>query len=248
MANERLVLVEQHGVRGELVLNRPDRRNALIGPLVQELHEGLDALIADDAVNVILIRGAGGTLCAGLDLDAFSADPSPPWREHFSSIWAGLHVAIYACPKLIVGVLEGAAIAAGSALALACDILIAGDAARFQVAEVKLGMAAPINVVWLEYKFGVARAMEFAAGGQRHSGRELVERGIATKSFPDDRVLSEARAYADLLAENRPGAVAAVKRTIRSLAGIEDFRGRIAAAQDAGRGTDAGPGRGLRGR
>lgn len=242
------VLVERHGPRGELVLNRPERRNALTGPLVQALHAGLEQLVADEGVHVILIRGAGGTLCAGLDLDAFAADPPPPWRAQFGELWGGLHAAIYACPKLVVGALEGVAIAAGSALALACDVLIAGESARLHVAEVKLGMAAPINVVWLQLKFGAARALELAAGGQPYSGRALVERGIALRAVPDASALDEARAYADLAAQNRPQAVATVKQTLRMLNGVEDFRARIAAAQGIGRGTGSGPGQGLRGR
>ena len=139
--------------------------------------------------------------------------------------------------KGVAGVLERAAIAAGTALALACDLLIAGDNARFHVAEVGMGMAAPLNTVWLELKFGVAKAIEFAAAGQPYSGRELAARGIALRSFPDDRVVEEARAYADLLAKNQPAAVAAVKQTIRRLCGVEEFRERVRRAQATRRET-----------
>ncbi|MHB8576308.1 MAG: enoyl-CoA hydratase/isomerase family protein, partial [Dehalococcoidia bacterium] len=85
------VLIERDGARGELVLNRPERRNALIGPMVTELRAGLAALVADTEVKAILIRGAGGSFCAGLDLDAFGASPPPAWRANFSEAWASLH-------------------------------------------------------------------------------------------------------------------------------------------------------------
>jgi enoyl-CoA hydratase/carnithine racemase len=97
-----------------------------------------------------------------------------------------------------------------------------------------MGMAAPLNLVWLTMKFGMARALEFAVGGQPYGGRELVARGIAVRSAPDERVLDEARAYADLLARNTPAAMAAVKRTIRALTGVDDFRTLVERAQAAG--------------
>lgn len=247
MENEDLALVERHGARGELILNRPERRNALVGPLVAALHAGFDELVADDTVNAILIRGAGGSFCAGLDLDAFGAEPPPPWRATFGEQWAGFHATLYGCPKPIIGALEGPAIAAGSALALACDMLIAGAGCRFQVAEAKLGMAAPVNVVWLQLKFGVARALELAVGAQPMDGVALVARGIALAAVPDDAVLTEARAYADRIAQNKPSAMAAIKATIRALNGSPDFGERIGLAQQF-RPAQSGPGAGLRGR
>ena len=125
MAGDALVRVEREGARGELVLNRPQRRNALIRPLVEELHAGLDELVADDAVNAILIRGEGGTLCAGLDLKARKDEPE--LMAGFGPTWAAYHAAVYDCPKPIIGALEGAAIAGGSGLALSCDFLIATE-------------------------------------------------------------------------------------------------------------------------
>ncbi|MGD9893813.1 MAG: enoyl-CoA hydratase/isomerase family protein [Dehalococcoidia bacterium] len=246
MDTESLAIVERYGPRGELVLNRPSRRNALIGPLVEALRTGLAELVADPEVRVIVIRGAGGSFCAGLDLDAFAADPPPPWRAGFSALWADLHAGLYDCPKPIVGALEGPAIAAGSALALACDMLIAGDGCRFQVAEARLGLAAPINTVWLTLKFGAARALEFAVGAQPYNGPALVSRGVALMSVPDQDVLAAARGYADLLAENKPAGMAAIKSSIRMLNRIESFKDLITSVQAARPGRTAGPGDGLR--
>jgi enoyl-CoA hydratase/carnithine racemase len=248
MDTEPLVLVQREGKRGELVLNRPERRNALTGPVVEALRAGLAELVEDEGIHVILIRGAGGFFCAGLDLDAFGADPAPPWRAGFGDRWADLHADLYACLKPVVGALEGPAIAAGSALALACDMLIAGDTCRFQVAEARFGLPAPINSVWLMAKYGAARALEFAVGAQPYAGAALVQRGLAVKTVPDADVLAEARAYADLLAENKPAGMAAIKHNIRLLSGIDDFRALIAKVQAARPARTSGPGQGLRGR
>ncbi len=247
MGESELVRVERHGAQGELVLNRPERKNALTGPLVQQLRAGLEELAADPDIAVILIRGEGGTLCAGLDLDAFGADPPPAWRAHFQEWWADFHAAMWNCPKLTLGVLEGHAIAGGSSLALSCDLLIAGETARFHVAEVKMGMGAPLNVLWLQLKYGAARALEMAAGGQPYTGAELVARGMAVQAVPASRVVEAARAYAGLLAQNKPAGVAAVKATIRHVAGIADFRAYLTGVQQSSRALgSAGPGAGLR--
>lgn len=229
MADEPLIRVEREGARGELVLNRPHRRNALIRPLVEALHAGLDELSADDDVHAILVRGEGGTFCAGMDLKARQEEPE--LMEGMPQAWAAFHAAVYQCPKPIVGALEGHAIAGGSGLALSCDFLVAGEGARLHVSEVRMGMVAPINLVWLQFKFGYAKAMEFVVGGQPYTGRELVERGIAVLAAPDEDVLTEARAYADRLAENDPAAMARVKASLRALAGVEDFQSRLTAAQ-----------------
>jgi enoyl-CoA hydratase/carnithine racemase len=240
MPDEQLVLVERHEVedgrtRGELVLNRPERRNALIGPLVDQLHAGLDELSADDAVRAILVRGAGGFFCAGMDLRARREDPPPDWVAGFQDTWADFHAAMFECPKLTIGVLEGAAIAGGTGLALSCDVLIAADDVRFHVAEVGLGMLAPMNAVWLEYKYGVAKAIEFVVGGQPYDGPALVAAGLALTSVPGDRVLDEARGYADAVSGNDVAAMAGSKSMIRSLSDVGDFRERLRVAQQHGR-------------
>lgn len=232
-AGEPLVLIERHEAWGELVLNRPEKRNALSGPLVEQLHAGLTDLINDASVNVILIRGAGGTFCAGRDRDAFAQSPQLAWVATFGDTTRRFHQAVYNCPKPVIGALERAAIAAGSALALACDYLIAGETARFHVAEVNMGLAAPLNVAWLHLKYGAATALEFAAAGQPCAGRRLYERGLAVAAVPDERVVEEARVYATALAANKPAAVATVKQCIRALNGPEAFAAAVETVQAA---------------
>ena len=106
-------------------------------------------------------------------------------------------------------------------------------------------------VAWLLAKFGHARALELAVGGQPTTGAELAARGVALRAVPDVDVVAEARAYSDLLATNHPAAMAGVKATLRALGGVppERFREAIRAAQETGQAADGrGPGTGLRGR
>ncbi len=222
-SDQAFVIVEREGPRVELILNRPKKRNALIGPLVQQLKTALDTAVADESCHVILIRGAGGAFCAGLDLGEFAADPAPPWRADFQKDWAAYHIAAFNCPKPIVGALERFAIAGGSGLAMSCDFLIAGDGAFLHVSEVERGMMAPMNVAWLTIRFGAARAMELTLGAERTYGPDLVRMGLAVRSVPDDEVLASARAFADKLAGHNAASMAKAKKAIRHTAGFKDF-------------------------
>ncbi len=218
-----VVLVELYGNRGELVLNRPERRNALTGPLVNQLHEGLKQLIGNPDCHVIVIRGAQGYFCAGLDLKEFAADPAPEWRERFANDWAEFHCAIFDCPKPILGALEGFAIAGGSALAFACDFLVAGTKSFLHVAEAERGMSAPINIAWLILRFEYAKAMRFVQLAERFYGDELVQQGVALDSVEEDQVLKRTREIADRLAGFEPGSTVRIKASARVARGIDDF-------------------------
>lgn len=227
-----LVLVELHGNRGELVLNRPERRNALIGPLVNQLHERLNECVNNPDCHVIIIRGAQGYFCAGLDLKEFSAEPAPDWRAQFPNDWAELHCAIYDCPKPVLGALEGFAIAGGSALAFACDFLVVGKKSFLHVAEAERGMPAPINIAWLLLRFGYSKAMRFAQLAERFYGDALVQQGVALESVQDDQVLNRTREIADRLAGFDLNSNIRIKKSVRAATGINDFRQLIRTVRD----------------
>lgn len=230
------IRIERASGFAELVLDRPDRRNAITGPLVEGLLAGLDELRTDEDVKAVLLRGAGGTFCSGLDLDAFQQDPPPDWRRDFGARWLDLHVALFEYPKPVVGALERYAIAGGSGLALACDLLVAGEGARLQVAEAALGMAAPMNVAWLQLKLGLARVNDLVMTARPVQGPELAQMGLAT-SVPDRQVLEEARALAGRLAAHPGHPHASTKRVSAALLGRtprEWFEAAQSAAREPG--------------
>ena len=214
---DELVKVESFTGWGELVLNRPQRKNSLIGPLVEQLIVGLESLERDSNVGAVLIRGAGGCFCAGLDLQAFRQEPPPPWREHFSDRWLELHERLWRSSLPTIGALEGHAIAGGSGLALACDFLVAGSGAVLHVKEAELGMPAPMNVAWLRLRHGYSLALELAVLAEPLNGRQLLDRGLVARCVDDDRVVSEARALAERLASLSAESHASTLRTLRAL-------------------------------
>ena len=205
-----------HGRWAEIVLNRPERRNAINGPLGEELAAAIGRADADDGVQAVLLRGADGAFCSGLDLKAFNADPPPDWMPRFPAIWRGAHKAIFECPKPIVAALERFAINGGAALALAADLLVAGEAAFLQVGEVKQGMAAPYNMAWLRLRHCENTAAQLTLTGRRFTGSELASLGIAYAAVPDDDVVSAARRLVEELAAYPDGALARNKTLMRA--------------------------------
>ncbi len=209
------VAVIGHDGWAELVLDRPERRNAITGPLGEALTAALDGLAGDDAVRLVLLRGAGGAFCSGLDLDAFNADPAPDWLNGFPGIWRAAHRALFDFPKPIVGALERYAINGGAALAIACDVLVTGEEAFLQVGEAALGMAAPYNLAWLTLRHSEAVAARTSLLGDRIAGPDLARLGLAQRCVPDDRVLTEARALCATLAGYPPSGLARIKHGLR---------------------------------
>lgn len=212
------VSVEIHSGWAEVVLNRPDVKNAINGPLGVALADAFRSVSADDSVNAVLFRGAGGAFCSGLDLKAFNADPAPAWLPAFQTIWRGAHKSLFECPKPIICALERYAINGGAALALAADMLVTGEKAFLQIGEVKIGMAAPYNMAWLRLRHSESVAAELALVGERCNGERLTELGIANRCVPDDQVLSTATDLARQLAEYPDGAPARIKSSLRRYA------------------------------
>jgi enoyl-CoA hydratase/carnithine racemase len=216
------ILVEREGPRAELVLNRPDKRNALIAPMIDEMKAAIQDVGQDPSVSVVLIRGAGGTFCAGMDLEARRAVPPPDWLPRAGQAWADFHLAVWACPKPVIGAVERAAIAGGAGLCFSCDFIFAGETARIGATEARMGMAgAPMNLAWLITRWGYNTAIQITQSARLYSGRELASMGIAYRCVADDAVVTEARAFADEIAQNPEPAMSAMKRTAQRAAALD---------------------------
>ena len=205
-----------HDGWAEMVLNRPERRNAIDGELGIALADCARALAADDAIRVIVFRGAEGAFCSGLDLKAFNADPPPEWLPRFGEIWRGAHRALYECSKPIIVAFERYGINGGAALCLAGDLVVAGETAFLQVGEVRQGMAAPYNIAWLRLRHSESVTAKLTLTGRRFLGPELVDLGIAYDCVADQAVVERAHALAAELAEFPDGALARIKQTMRA--------------------------------
>jgi enoyl-CoA hydratase len=199
-------------VDGVLVvtINRPEARNAINTETAVAIGEAMDRLDTDSSLVSGIVTGAGGTFCAGMDLKAFLAGerPSIPGRG-FAGIVEQPPV------KPVIAALEGYAIAGGFEIALACDMIVAAEDARFGLPEVKRGLvAAGGGLMRLPQRVPFHLAMEWALTGELIPATRGHEVGLVNRLTPKGGALDEALALARAIAANGPLAVAASKRVI----------------------------------
>ena len=204
------------GVR-VLTLDRPERLNAMDGALIDQLHERIAELRADQDARVVILTGAGRGFCAGLDL--FDASPtataSPEGRGavqrgmDLQQRIATLVPALRGLRIPVIAAVNGPAAGGGLALALASDVRIAGASARFNVAFVRIGLSGcDIGVSWLLPRLiGASRAWELMLTGRLVDAEEADRIGLVTRVVPDDELFSSALETARLIAANSPTGV-----------------------------------------
>lgn len=210
------VLLDVHDGWAELTLNRAERKNAIDGTLAQAMHEALGRLAQDDSVRAVVLRGAGGAFCSGLDVKAFGADPAPEWKAGFPVLWEAVHNQLLASRKVLITALERYAINGGAALALAGDLMVSGQGAFLQVGEIGIGMAAPRNAAWLALRHSEAVAARVCLMGDRIGAADLLRLGIATEVADDDAVVARARSMAKVVAAFPAHSVQAIKSGMRA--------------------------------
>lgn len=179
---EPLVRRTDHNRVAVIELNRPERKNALIGPMFDELTAHVKSAGVDRNVGAVLLCGAGGAFCSGLDLTAYNADPPPTWLATASDSARSAHVALGACPHPVVVSLERYAINGGAAFALAGDLIVAGRDSWLQVGEVRLGMNAPMNLAWLVARYSPRPSCRSCSSATGSSDRICTASGSPTRS------------------------------------------------------------------
>lgn len=209
---ERSVLVDREGARVDLILNRPERKNSLTAEMAAELRDAVVTVNSDPTVGCVVIRGAAGVFCSGIDLKA-AGDGTKPAPM---AAWPGVHAALYRCKVPVVLALEKYAINAGAALVLAANVVVAGESSFLQVSEIQIGVAAPMNQAWLHLRHSAAVADHVTLRSERIPAGDLLRLGIVTEVVPDDSVLPRAHEIADRIASypdsGRRGIAAVWKR------------------------------------
>lgn len=193
-----------------ITISRPQARNALNAEVAHAVAAALDSLDTRDDLSVGVLTGGGGTFCAGMDLKAFLAGESPsiPGRG-----LAGLTQAPPAKP--LVAAVEGYALAGGCELALACDLVVAADNARFGLPEVKRGLvAAAGGLLRLPRRIPYQVAMELALTGAFLDAPRAYELGLVNRLTEPGGALAAARELAGIIAANGPLAVRASKYVV----------------------------------
>ncbi len=227
------LLYETRGAVALITLNRPQRLNAMNAAMLRELHRAMDAAEGEPAVRAIVLAGAGGHFCSGFDLkEQAEAQPSglaqwrPLLRRDFDAIMRFWH-----SPKPTVAAVRGACLAGGCELALACDITIAAEDARFGEPELRLG--AGIVVLLLPWLIGPKRAKQLLlTGDDRLSARRAEAIGLVNEVVPTGRELARALTLAGQLALIDPMTLRQTKRAINRTYEIMGLGEALEAALD----------------
>lgn len=220
-APEILTLEVSDGI-ATLTLNRPEKRNALNGELVDALHDALGELAADPEVRVIALRGAGSDFCAGADLAelekiaGMGADESLADAQRLGDLF----VAFRTFDRPIVALVHGKALAGGAGLATACDLVLARGDAVFGYPEVHLGFVPAMVMAILRRKVGESRAFELAVRGGRIDAPAAERIGLVNRVFGEDEYESSVTEYLSALAATPPSAVTLTKRLLYGLDGM----------------------------
>jgi enoyl-CoA hydratase len=176
-----------------LTINRPDRLNALDHPHVEQLHAAFDELHLDESVLCVVLTGAGRTFSAGLDLKDAGQPPRTEgmgtiqtglrWQKHFGTLVTHLR----AIRPVTLAAVNGAAIGAGFGLVLAAELRVAGPAARFAVANIKVGLSGcDVGISFhLPKVVGLSRAAELMLTGRFVEAEEAERIGIVSRLCDD---------------------------------------------------------------
>ena len=225
MADQDILSVERRGAVDYVTLNRPERLNALNQPMSEALLTYFEARRRDTECRVIVLSGAGRAFCSGADLkaggqpDALRDGPRGDWmlRDTLK--------AMRACPQPIVCMVQGAAAGGGLAIALAADIIIAGESAAFHPAFIKIGLSgSELAVSWrLQRTIGVSRAREMLLTGQPMNAAEAHRTGLVSKVVADTDLPNEAGRIVDDMLKAAPDALRISKRTFDATLEIANF-------------------------
>lgn len=202
-----LVLTRPEPGVAVLTLNRPERRNAVSSELGRELCRAAGELAADTSARVVILTGAGGAFCAGLDLNELG-DSGTNFDGRFIECVRDL-------PQPTIAAIEGPAVTGGLELALACDIRIASASARLADTHARVGVLPGSGAsVLLQRLIGYGRAMEMSLSGRYVGAAEAERWGLVNRMVESD-ALGAALELAGQIAANDAGAVRRIKRLIR---------------------------------
>ncbi len=186
------------GVR-TLVLNRPERRNALSLALLQDLISALAETAADTSVHAVVVRGEGPAFCAGHDLSEMTGCSLPAARELFDTC-SDLMMAIHRLPQPVIAQVHGIATAAGCQLVAACDLAIASEDARFATPGVRIGLFCSTPMVEVSRAVGRKRSLEMLLTGDPIDAPTAAEWGLVNRVVPLERLAQETHELAERIA------------------------------------------------
>jgi enoyl-CoA hydratase len=209
-----------------LTLDLPGRRNMMSEPMTASWQRAVAAVASDGDVRAVVVTGAGSAFCSGGDLSWIDAEPGAPVAQLRSRMAAFYRswLAVMDLEVPTIAAVNGAAVGAGLALALACDLRFVALEARLAVPFTQLGLHPGMATTWsLTQVVGPAIARDLLLTGRAIDGEEAVRLGLASRALPAERVLNTAVDTATAIARTAPVATRLTKAALagRGPASIE---------------------------
>lgn len=206
-----------------LTMNRPDKLNALSKAMIETAIATLEHCATDPAVGCVVLTGAGRGFCAGGDVTAMGSGPVAEMtleqqvdRQRAIHRFAGL---LHAIPKVTLAAINGPCAGAGFGLALACDLRLAADNAKFTTAFAKVGFSGDFGITWpLARALGEARAKELLLLSDVLSAQQIFELGLLNRVLPGDALMNAAMELATRIAKGPLVAYRYIKENVHAAA------------------------------
>jgi enoyl-CoA hydratase/carnithine racemase len=229
-ATEPVVLIEDLGPVRRLTMNRPKTLNALDAPLIDALSVAIRAAGEDDAVRVVILRGAGRAFCSGYDLteDADGGEhDAQAWYEELARSTERM-LEFTDCPKPTIAQVHSYCLAGGTDLMLACDLAVTADDAFFGYVDIRFGSG--VVSMFLPWVVGVRKAKELLFTGEdRIPADEALRIGMVNRVVSRDDLDTVTLALANEIAKNEPFVIRATKRAVNRAWDVAGFRAALAA-------------------
>lgn len=210
--------VDSRGVAA-VMLDRPDKHNALSGQMIADLTATAKTIAANPDIRVVVLRGQGASFCAGGDLqwlqDQIAAGPDAR-RAGIAAI-ADMLMALNTLPQPLIARVHGNTFGTGVALMCVCDAVIAVNTAKFGITETKLGLTPGALGPFIVARMGEANARAVFMSSRVFDASEAEKLGAVTRAVPVDMLDAAVTAEVDPYLQCAPGAVAAAKAQLRSL-------------------------------
>lgn len=211
-----IVKYELRSPAAVIIINRPDKRNALSRAIIAALADAFQLAAADDAARCVILTGGGPAFCAGMDLEelrgTLGADADKVWDD--AAKLSVLYELIYTLPKPTIAAVNGAAVAGGAGLVTVCDLALSTPDAKFGYPEVRRGLVAAMVMPHLLRHVGERTARWLLLTGELIDGVAALRVGLINQVTTAESLLATAEGWAKVLAEGGPKALAKTKELL----------------------------------
>ncbi|MGO9605724.1 MAG: enoyl-CoA hydratase [Candidatus Binataceae bacterium] len=221
--SDRNLLIEREEGLTTITMNRPEKRNALSTAMMSELIAALREIGAQKDVRAVVIAGAGPAFSAGHDLEELR-DRDLAFYRHEFDLCAELMRTVQSIGQPVIARVHAIATAAGCQLAATCDLVVAGEGARFATPGVRIGLFCSTPMVALTRAIGRKRAMEMLLSGEPIDAHTAAEWGLVNRVVPDAELVAETRKLAMRIVETSPLTVAIGKQAFYAQIDLDQAR------------------------